>query len=125
MRARDMKHEKEIFPKIFTLQVHCKDIKCRSKSMPKINNLVDKTLSHVDISKLDVYCTTGTDHLVKVVKLSYITNWGPGDLSGGVVSKLDYKVRELGSIPSLVMAQIATSNSVLGDYLIGHCCQQC
>ena len=31
----------------------------------------------------------------------------------------------LGSIPRLVAAEIATSNSAMGNYLIGHCCQQC
>ena len=30
----------------------------------------------------------------------------------------------LGSIPDPVAAEIATSNSALGAYLIGHCCQQ-
>ena len=30
-----------------------------------------------------------------------------------------------GSISGPVTAEIATSNSVLGDYLIGNCCQQC
>ena len=31
----------------------------------------------------------------------------------------------LGSIPGPVTAEIATSNSAVDDYLIGHCCQQC
>ena len=30
-----------------------------------------------------------------------------------------------GSIPSPAAAEIAISNSALGDYLIGHCCHQC
>ena len=45
------------------------------------------------------------------------------DLSGRVISRLDYKVSVAGLIPGSVAAEIATSNPGLGDYLTGHCLQ--
>ena len=52
----------------------------------------------------------------------YIEKWSPvAEWLAGWTTKPVI----VGSIPDPVAAEIATSNSALGDYLIGHCYQQC
>ena len=44
----------------------------------KPENLENKTIFHIDVSKLEVNFTIGKDYLIMAFKLSYVTNWSPG-----------------------------------------------
>ena len=64
----------------------------------------------------------GCTHILRPCNFCLPFTSKKSDLSGRVVSRLNNKVNEPGSIPNPVAAEIATSKSALGDYLIGYCC---